>query len=811
MYLTCWLCGLVQFSYSSIPTLGRASTSASPPSLPGLWPARECAMNSLPAPSVDGPVYIHALAKYIRAHEAKLAEFNRRPAATPPSALSWTTLLTLGLVGSPARALPPLVLTFDPHHLYYLLLKFDELGIPGLGSLDVLIEGGPSRPLSNRCWDSSGMGPDSGASSGLGDRTRRRDTSDTLSLRSTWSAVSSFSTGSTWWASTPSPALDAPAQVKYLYSSCTKLPALRLTPFTFPGPAGAPPLLLPVRDFEDCPPSSTAVPLSAFKNLQSLTLEDLDPRAFLGWDTLSSQLVSLQVHRSGLEDVGELLCDAVVEDWDRRVRGRAGVGHERQARRTQSDETDPRISAPAAEIAYRPPPPSAWQSLIHLSLASNSLTFIPHQPLTYLPVLTSLDLSSNLLIAVPAGLAALTSLVSLNLSDNMLDSLLGVAAALPHVRVLNLAKNRLDNLSGLDRLIALERLDLRENRLLEALEVSRLALLPRLYQVWLLGNPFTRSSLEGGDEQYRSKCFNYFYKEGHGTIVLDGSAPGLQERRNLVALEGSEARGHRQQLLASLGRLAGAQTAPLLASEEARLAGQTKLVGRRAHPTLPGVSEPLPSPRALVASDAEAAAISRPPAEFVHVTGARLKRRKPHRIVNLDSPTASAARDEVDSVPEPSDSDRALSPALRPASIPQLIATGEASSTEEMTSLPEPVRSGTPGGELHRPVSTAVQPPGWPAASPSPPAPIVSTTFLTSTPPQNPPEMRGPEQSAADVYRKRIEDLRADVGESWLTTLAERQLAAERILPRASVDDVPTGPGPVLVKGKKQRKKRGPN
>ena len=66
-----------------------------------------------------------------------------------------------------------------------------------------------------------------------------------------------------------------------------------------------------------------------------------------------------------------------------------------------------------------------WAFLKHLCLSDNALTFFPTNPIQYLTSITHLDLSSNLLISVPAGLNELFNLVSLNLEDNMIESVLG--------------------------------------------------------------------------------------------------------------------------------------------------------------------------------------------------------------------------------------------------------------------------------------------------------------------------------------------------------------------------------------------------
>ena len=112
--------------------------------------------------TVTGSAYLEALAQFIKRHEAALASYNAprpKPSSAAPSSPSWTTVLTLGIVptredvtsNGPAqrRGKEPLVLRFDPHHLYYLLLKFDEIGLPSSssGDLDVRVEGGTTRPM----------------------------------------------------------------------------------------------------------------------------------------------------------------------------------------------------------------------------------------------------------------------------------------------------------------------------------------------------------------------------------------------------------------------------------------------------------------------------------------------------------------------------------------------------------------------------------------------------------------------------------------------------------------------------------------
>lgn len=739
--------------------------------------------------TIDGKEYISKLASFIRRNESKLADFVRRkPAATAPS---WGTILTLGIMAGevPVDRPPLLILRFDPHHLYFLLLKFDEAGIPGIGSLDVRIDGGASRPMSVNCGNNGLPILGGGGMLGLPD-------SDNMSFRSN---LSSFSMGSGWWG-TSAPPPDETVDVKYLYSSCTKLPALRLNPFTYSSVApsrsssSTHALSKPVQDFEDCPPPDTTVPLYAFKNLQSLILEDLDPRAFLGWDALSMHLRSLEIHQSGIEDLGELICDAVVEDLERRKKGSGLVGEERRRRQGTSvgmESEHGHAHAPqfsvgddtatadvSAELSSYPKPPTyAWSQLRHLSLANNSLTFVPSPPLSFLSVLTSLDLSSNLLIAVPPGLAQLHSLRSLNLADNMIDTLVGVHKLLGAVTVINLSKNRLEGLSGLDRLFALERVDVRSNRIHEALEISRLAQLPCLRGVWLEGNPFTAPVAQGGEEGFRVKCFSYFSKEHRGDVTLDGSLPSMTERR---AVESEVGRRHDRTRRASVGGTARGG----VGSEEARTSSEAKVVGRRvvtapesrAHDRSPSPPPTLPTIDLSLATAASSPNSATPKVKHRH--------RKPHRIVDLDgasapAPSSSGARStaggdlsEPSGVSDTSD----LSSSGREVPPDQSGLRREHTASQNKTSS-APATRRVQGTSSLGPSSSDVKASRRDRLSAStfePPAASISTSGDEAG-----GSSSGPESSGA-AFRKRIEALRSEVGESWLSVLGERELAAER-------------------------------
>lgn len=161
------------------------------------------------------------------------------------------------------------------------------------------------------------------------------------------------------------------------------------------------------------------------------------------------------------------------------------------------------------------------------------MTSIPPSSLAPLSnTLYSLDLSSNLFSQIPDSLASLTALRALNLSHCMIDSLQSLTRnPLPAITALNLRANRLQSLAGVEKLYPLERLDLRDNRLSDPLELARLTGIPDIREIWLDGNPFTRTH-----KDYRVTIFNIFRSAPGCTedIIIDGYGPSYSEKRLLI-------------------------------------------------------------------------------------------------------------------------------------------------------------------------------------------------------------------------------------------------------------------------------------
>ena len=588
-----------------------------------------------------GDEYVRRIAEYIRTHGAALAAAapvqRRRAKAAPASEVSLFN--PLGWFYSDASApsnVKPVVLGFDSHHLYYLLMRLEALNYD-VGSLDIRVDN-PSRPMNYIEIPLDG------------------DKSDALSfvsLRSSLSAVSRLSLGAGWFGRAAPPSLDS--ELKFIYSSFTILPALSIH-------APEPKL---VAELAKDTPVDYALPLDSFKFLQNLQCIDIDPRTLLGWDRLAESLRSLTIKRSGLEDVSDIFIAAVKEDEARREgrvsslksrRFSRGVSRQSSFHSTRlpdavpEDEEDEEenpthpepITPETPKAALSPLPWRKWAQLRHLSLADNSLTFLPTSFLPCLTSLTHLDLSSNLLVSVPPGLSSLYNLQYLNLSDNMIDSVLGIYTMLGGITTLNLSHNRLESICGLERLFALERVDLRNNLIEEAAEVGRLAPLPNIASVSVEGNPLVEI-----EEDYRIRCFDFFWKEKK-SVLLDGSPPGFYEKRYLTTPPAEQMTSSRPSSVA--------YSPPVVA-----VGSPSKINGAA---STPGTSSPASHPSPSLAASA---------------LPARGRKKRNKRIVDLDgakdgdaaSVTSSRLSRTVSPVKRPTVSEQPSAPAPMPTAISQ--------------------------------------------------------------------------------------------------------------------------------------------
>ncbi|KAI1113237.1 hypothetical protein F5Y14DRAFT_418770 [Nemania sp. NC0429] len=609
--------------------------------------------------SEDGELFVKQLATFVRTHEKALAnalQMRRQPRHGPSQSVSTiqtsqstvalplperpstsastssalATALSLGSLSFASHSPKSTRLALTPHHLFYLLSRFEDLGI-NVGPMKVRLENLHDSTTSANYV--SFLSPSQRTKSRGSDAVSIRSVSSIRSVMTGMSALwNSFGIGSSIAAARNEKQKAAlQADLKYLYSAFTKIPCLRLAPDW---------RAKLIRGYEEFPFDS-AVPLYVFKNLQALEISGIDFRQFFGWDRVAEQIRSLTLKNASIEDPADILIDIVLDDMDKRRRrsakaqttptgafahasspkrsptatelhrprlvpppperrntvpdlGVGSMGNEsaeslsphgsRRASVARGEAEEPgspyQSGRPRSHSPKRPAssrhhststrglhkvkrsgsgsshsslsdswhnprssasnllapgnlPPSKWRFLKHLSLADNSLTIVPAASLTPLAnTLNSLDLSTNLFTQIPDSLATLTALRALNLSHCMIDSLHSLLRnPLPAISALNLRCNRLSSIVGIEKLYPLERLDLRDNRLTDPMELARLTGIPDIREIWVEGNPFTRTHRD-----YRITIFNLFRQTPGFTddIIIDASGPTSAERKYLV-------------------------------------------------------------------------------------------------------------------------------------------------------------------------------------------------------------------------------------------------------------------------------------
>ncbi|KAF6834279.1 leucine Rich Repeat domain-containing protein [Colletotrichum musicola] len=802
--------------------------------------------------SEDGELFIKQLASFVRTHEKALAnalQFRRqtsrhgasqsvsslptpqspvvpeRPSTSASTSSGLASALSLGSLSFTSHSVKSAKLALTPHHLFYLLSRFEELAIP-VGPMKIRLE---------NLHDSS---TSANYVSFLSNTQRSRSRgSDVGSIHSVSSVRSVMSGMSALWASfgigasisaarTERQKAAIQADLKYLYSAFTKIPCLRLAPDW---------RARLIRGYEEFPFDS-AVPLYVFKNVQALEVNSIDFRQFFGWDRLAEQLRSLTLKRAGVEDPADILIDIVLDDMDKRRRrsakqqsspttpwpasssprrsphlppaelhkatsapgspeprssiGDLGIGslsmHDHaideamgEGRRPSVARADtfeamsppkgrPRSNSPTRPVSSRNPshmrgghkvrrsgsgsshsslsdswhhsrtgsssnllnmgvlPSSKWRFLKHLSLADNSMTSIPASSLAPLAnTLHSLDLSSNLFTQIPDSLATLTALRALNLSHCMIDGLHSLTRnPLPAITALNLRANRLQSIAGVDKLYPLERLDLRDNRLSDPLELARLTGIPDIREIWVEGNPFTRTH-----KDYRITIFNLFRKTPGYTedIIIDNSGPTYSERRYLVERTPVPA-------AVPVVKPAPADIPAVDVSKPAIIYDLPK------EPTVLRKERPVPK---AVTSE-------------VNTSSTRRRKTPKRRIVDLST----------------ADSSVTLTPGIAPPSTDVKVLAADAAATAA-------------GSDSNYRISLAPEVPPLPSAMLSdgrkansqPEIPRIDTCVSPELPPvyttRDPPSDSQDWDVSGEMYRRKIEALRDKVGNGYLSVLSE--------------------------------------
>lgn len=767
------------------------------------------------------------------------ASIPERPATSASTPGPLAAALSFSSLSLTSNSVKSARLSLTPHHLFYLLTRFEELGIP-VGPMKVRLESlhDTSVAANYVSFLSSSQRTKSRGSDAVSIRSVSSIRSVMTGMSSIWNSFGIGSTISAARVERQKAALQS--DLKYLYSAFTKIPTLRLAPDW---------RTKLIKGYEEFPFDS-AVPLYVFKNLQALEINGIDFRQFFGWDRMAEQIRSLTLKQANIEDPADILIDIVLDDMDKRRRRSSktqssptgAYAHASNPRRSptipyagshgsnvppeiperrysvadirmgsintgstesisaqecrrpsvsrvETDEpvTTTKSSRPRSHSPNRPAtarhhttnsrgshkvkrsgsgsshsslsdswhnprnsasnllamgvlPASKWRFLKHLSLADNSLTVIPATSLAPLAnTLGSLDLSTNLFTQIPDSLATLTALRALNLSHCMIDSLHSLLRnPLPAISALNLRANRLQSIAGIERLYPLERLDLRDNRLTDPTELARLTGIPDLREIYVEGNPFTRTHRD-----YRVTVFNLFRNTPGYTedIIIDGSGPSMSERRYLV------------------DRVAIPAAVPVV----------------KPHiPEIPAVDVSKPAKPAIIYDTAREPAVlrkerpSRPTpkavASEVNTSSTRRRRVPKRRIVDLatndragDALQQSISIDEV--APEP------------PVTIVELNSNYRVSQAPETQALPTTVLS-----ETRAPNSVDL-----------PEVPRINTntilqhpaTFLSKETPDLWKETQDWNVSG-EIYRQKIEALRDKVGNGYLSVLNEESWESSR-------------------------------
>ena len=282
--------------------------------------ARLCVRSLVARTSANRCAPRQNLAYFVRTHERNLANAlqlqrqrnkNGQPqaakAAAASPAITLADALSRPYLSFTAHNIKPAKLTLTPHHLYYLLTKFEDLGVD-VGPMNIRLENIHADVPPSNYVSFLGNAP----------KTRGRQ-ADADSLKSVSSVRSVMSSMSSMWSSFTLSNSAAKQEkqmaqfredIKYLYSCFTKIPALRLSPDYRANL---------ISGFEEFP-FDAAVPLFAFKNLGALEICDLDFRSFYGWDRLAEQIRSLTVRRANVDDPIDLLLNIVLDDMDKRRR-----------------------------------------------------------------------------------------------------------------------------------------------------------------------------------------------------------------------------------------------------------------------------------------------------------------------------------------------------------------------------------------------------------------------------------------------------------------------------------------------------------
>ncbi|CED84837.1 Leucine rich repeat 4 [Phaffia rhodozyma] len=767
--------------------------------------------------SIPADTYIHNLATFIQSNSTRLAA-SSSSSRRPPSSSSFFPSLSFS-------STKPLVLRITPQNLFYVLLRFQAIGLD-VGELDQLLEAGVRDAVvfGETSFKPSGRdGNRNGKGSGDANRKGGKGSSDWMETGSFMSAVSAVSTLSLggWWS--VGKVRDPDTDLKLIYSAFTKLPSLVVYSSGWEDDV--------IEEMAGSGPLDTAVPLKVFKNLQSLEIHSIPPSILLiPPSPILRSLTVKSLNSSSMDDEGLWILpllfgpeqeggtshsrkridqDVVLEEEEDEAEGE---GHAEGSSKVGAIEPTASSSAKSSPLKF--------PYLSHLGLSSTNLLTFPTLPAD-LPSIVSLDLSSNLLIEVPASLKGLTRLTSLNLGGNMIDSLRGIDKILPGssqipkssvsyagrprpslhshhsysgLRVISLDNNRLANLHGLSLILTLERISLRGNQLTESLELTRLVTLPVLKDLYVLPQPFLSNPAE---DDWKVGVWEAFIKEGRGEddIMLDGVGCGWVEKKKMRASVGTVVSTNNRRVSAPVVVGDGGETGYSLNPEVLNVSSTEGLRNQKSlndlKPSNPKtVSSAPPTPRSSARPNHHTgtirnsssfparrdalASMSRSNAHAHAHSIARTKRRR-QRIVNLSGEPESGVGTGLERIIGDDSENSTGTDQIK--SEDELRQGGKGGRGRSKTGDPSSTSAGSSSiSALHASLSS----PSSPYRSSQPTRqPGISTTIdasprrHTHSPPQPTQLNTGSlaELESGEAFRKKLEAMRSEVGDSWLRVL----------------------------------------
>eukprot|EP00611_Tribonema_gayanum_P002233 TRINITY_DN1161_c0_g1_i1.p1 TRINITY_DN1161_c0_g1~~TRINITY_DN1161_c0_g1_i1.p1 ORF type:complete len:662 (+),score=114.91 TRINITY_DN1161_c0_g1_i1:168-2153(+) len=284
-------------------------------------------------------------------------------------------------------------------------------------------------------------------------------------------------------------------------------------------------------------PLSTSIHLATFPALQYLHITGISASQLQDLCSLRLQLRLLSVDHCANVGLAALLLPHHAHD-----------GATNNTSAAYTDGWGAELTELGMSTGQLPEGIAAWTKLEVLQLRSCGVS-ATDPSLRLLPAVRHLDLSFNLIEDLDFFQDCI-KLDHLDLSHNGISCLVDVHLTLGNVHTLLLGSNAIRTTEGLERLLALEVLDLEHNRIFDDEDVARLGLLPCLAHLTLSGNPVARQ------KRYRRKVMTLLLQGGMHALAdaeftLDSKAvSGIEraalakQRRPLIKLQSAAASSH---------------------------------------------------------------------------------------------------------------------------------------------------------------------------------------------------------------------------------------------------------------------------